>query len=48
VQEHLRQSLAKYKLPAEIVVFDELPKNPVGKFDKPQLRRHFAAPSHHT
>jgi long-chain acyl-CoA synthetase len=48
VQEHLRQSLAKYKLPAEIVVVDELPKNPVGKFDKPRLRRHFAAASDHT
>jgi long-chain acyl-CoA synthetase len=47
VQEHLRQSLAKYKLPAEIVVVDELPKNPVGKFDKPKLRRHFAAASDH-
>jgi long-chain acyl-CoA synthetase len=46
VQEHLRQSLAKYKLPAEIVVVDELPKNPVGKFDKPRLRRHFAASDH--
>jgi long-chain acyl-CoA synthetase len=43
VQEHLRRSLAKYKLPAEIFVVDELPKNPVGKFDKPRLRRHFAA-----
>lgn len=38
---HLRGSLAKYKLPAEIVPVGELPKNPVGKIDKPELRRRF-------
>lgn len=38
---HLRGSLAKYKLPAEIVTVGELPKNPVGKIDKPDLRRRF-------
>ncbi|BBZ14090.1 class I adenylate-forming enzyme family protein [Mycobacterium branderi] len=38
---HIRQSLAKYKLPAQIVIVDELPKNPVGKIDKPELRRRF-------
>jgi long-chain acyl-CoA synthetase len=36
---HLRALLAKYKLPAEIVTVSELPKNPVGKIDKPDLRR---------
>lgn len=30
--------LAAYKRPAEIVLLDELPKNPVGKIDKPALR----------
>jgi fatty acid CoA ligase FadD9 len=38
---HLRRSLAKYKLPAEIIPLEELPKNPVGKIDKPALRRRF-------
>jgi acyl-CoA synthetase (AMP-forming)/AMP-acid ligase II len=42
---HIRSSLAKYKLPAEIVVVDELPKNPVGKIDKPDLRRRFTLPT---
>ncbi|MDV7243439.1 MULTISPECIES: class I adenylate-forming enzyme family protein [Rhodococcus] len=36
--DHLRKSLAKFKLPAEIVSLDEVPKNPVGKIDKPTLR----------
>jgi long-chain acyl-CoA synthetase len=40
---HLRQSLAKYKLPADITMVDTLPKNPVGKIDKPALRCRFSA-----
>ncbi|HEX6353361.1 class I adenylate-forming enzyme family protein [Actinophytocola sp.] len=31
-------SLAKYKLPTEIHVVPRLPRNPVGKIDKPALR----------
>lgn len=37
----IRGSSAKYKLPAEIIPVGELPKNPVGKIDKPTLRRRF-------
>lgn len=36
--DHLRKSLAKFKLPAEIINLDAVPKNPVGKIDKPTLR----------
>ncbi|MFT4125213.1 MAG: AMP-binding protein [Gordonia sp. (in: high G+C Gram-positive bacteria)] len=36
---HAGASLAKYKLPVEITIIDGLPKNPVGKIDKPTLRR---------
>ena len=43
--EQLRKSLAKYRLPAEIVNVTELPKNPVGKIDKPALRRRLAEPA---
>ncbi len=39
---HLAASLAKYKLPATIWEVPELPKNPVGKIDKPALRRRIA------
>jgi long-chain acyl-CoA synthetase len=46
IRAHLTQSLAKYKLPVEITILDELPKNPVGKFDKPSLRKKLAADSH--
>ena len=36
---HLPASLSKYKRPAEITILDDLPKNAVGKIDKPALRR---------
>jgi long-chain acyl-CoA synthetase len=43
IGEHLRESLSKYKLPVEITVLDDLPKNPVGKIAKPSLRQRLAA-----
>ena len=39
IREHLRGSLSKYKLPVEITIVDDLPKNAVGKIDKPTLRK---------
>jgi len=39
IREHLRASLSKYKLPVEITIMPDLPKNPVGKIDKPTLRQ---------
>ena len=36
---HCRRNLAKVKVPEVITLVDELPKNPVGKPDKPALRR---------
>jgi long-chain acyl-CoA synthetase len=36
---HCRRNLAKVKVPEVITLIDELPKNPVGKPDKPALRR---------
>ena len=39
LREHLEVALAKYKRPVEITVLHELPKNAVGKIDKPALRR---------
>jgi acyl-CoA synthetase (AMP-forming)/AMP-acid ligase II len=46
IRAHLTRSLAKYKLPVEITILDELPKNPVGKFDKPSLRKKLTADNH--
>ncbi|WP_299558045.1 class I adenylate-forming enzyme family protein [uncultured Mycolicibacterium sp.] len=43
VRRHLAASLAKYKQPVEITVLDALPKNAVGKIDKPAIRRLDAA-----
>lgn len=37
--DHVRGILSAFKCPTRIVVLDELPKNPVGKIDKPTLRR---------
>lgn len=39
---HLTDALAKYKRP-EVILVDEIPKNPVGKIDKPALRRQFTS-----
>ena len=42
IREHLRGALSKFKLPVEITILDDLPKNPVGKINKPTLRRSIA------
>ena len=39
IREHLRASLSKYKLPVEITIMEDLPKNAVGKIAKPELRK---------
>ncbi len=36
---HCREHLTRVKVPVDIAIVDELPKNPVGKLDKPALRR---------
>lgn len=36
---HVRGILSAFKCPTHIAILDELPKNPVGKIDKPTLRR---------
>jgi long-chain acyl-CoA synthetase len=43
IRDHIQESLSKYKHPAEITILDDLPKNPVGKIDKPKLRKSIAA-----
>lgn len=44
IDAHVKESLSKYKWPVDIIVVDEVPKNPVGKIDKPSLRQRLAAP----
>lgn len=39
------ERLAPYKCPVEILVLPELPRNPVGKTDKPALRRRALTPT---
>lgn len=39
---HVARLVAKYKRP-EVILVDEIPKNPVGKIDKPALRARFTA-----
>lgn len=43
IRDHLAASLSKYKLPVEITILPGLPKNPVGKIDKPALRKTLTA-----
>ncbi|MFI7413937.1 class I adenylate-forming enzyme family protein [Streptomyces sp. NPDC049627] len=40
---HCRTRLARFKVPTEITLVDRLPRNPVGKTDKPALRARTAA-----
>src|SRR5262249_259821 len=44
IREYATQRLSKYKLPVEIPLLRELPKHPVGKIDKPALRKSATAP----
>jgi len=37
LQEHVRENLARYKVPREVVFLDELPRNPTGKVLKRDL-----------
>ncbi|WP_433562251.1 class I adenylate-forming enzyme family protein [Nocardia sp. CA-151230] len=39
---HLRNLLAKFKIPADFITVEWLPRNPIGKIDKPGLRRRLA------
>ena len=41
--EHCRGSLSRYKLPDRVIALESLPKNPVGKIDKPALRTRLAS-----
>jgi long-chain acyl-CoA synthetase len=36
--DHIRPQLTKIKLPVALHLVESLPKNPVGKIDKPALR----------
>ena len=40
LQEHVRENLARYKVPREVVFLDELPRNPTGKVLKRTLAEH--------
>jgi acyl-CoA synthetase (AMP-forming)/AMP-acid ligase II len=39
MKQHLRESLANYKVPRDVVVLDELPRNATGKIGRGELRR---------
>jgi long-chain acyl-CoA synthetase len=39
------QNLASFKVPQRIAFVDELPRNPIGKFIRRALRKHFDAPA---
>ncbi|MEU8825762.1 AMP-binding protein [Streptomyces sp. NPDC048636] len=41
--DHCRGALAPFKLPVAVITLDQLPKNSVGKIDKPALRERLAA-----
>ncbi|EUA16128.1 hypothetical protein I553_1103 [Mycobacterium xenopi 4042] len=38
IKRYVRDHLAKYKVPREVIFLDELPRNPTGKILKRELR----------
>ncbi len=38
IKNYVREHLARYKVPREVVFLDELPRNPTGKILKRELR----------
>jgi fatty-acyl-CoA synthase len=43
IVEYCRQGLAEYKIPRQLFFLDEMPLTPLGKIDKPRLRRELFA-----
>ena len=43
LREWSKQRLAPYKAPSRLLVLEELPRNPMGKVTKPEIKRLFAA-----
>ena len=46
--DHLSSRLTRSKLPVSVTVVDDLPRNPVGKIDKPTLRIRARSVAHST
>ena len=44
IMEHCRQTLASYKRPRTVVFVDELPRNPMGKLIKKDIREKYGKP----
>ena len=40
LKQHVRDNLANYKVPREIIVLDELPRSSTGKISRPDLHGH--------
>jgi fatty-acyl-CoA synthase len=39
IKVYVREHLARYKVPREVIFLDELPRNPTGKILKRELRK---------
>ena len=44
IMEHCRQTLASFKRPRTVVFVDELPRNPLGKLIKKEIREKYGKP----
>jgi acyl-coenzyme A synthetase/AMP-(fatty) acid ligase len=40
LKQHVRENLANYKVPREVVLLEELPRNAVGKIVRSELKAH--------
>ena len=48
VQTYVKNNLARYKVPRDVIFVDELPRNPTGKILKRELAARTNSASHHT
>jgi acyl-coenzyme A synthetase/AMP-(fatty) acid ligase len=48
LKQHVRENLANYKVPREVVVVDELPRNAIGKIMRSELKARLAGTGQHS
>ncbi len=44
--DHLRTRLARYEIPTDIAIVDQIPRTPSGKADLTAVRQHFTPVEH--
>ena len=48
LKQHVRENLANYKVPREVVLLDELPRNAIGKIMRSELKARLVGTGQHS